>query len=145
MPGAGPFSQAVVVAVCNDATVAAENFRVVALLWQCLCQDSCLLASLSQVKKVRRKSSRKLFFLCFWGPGGTPRRKTSKNACLQKSRVATGAKSMDFGTILGRPGGSLGALFWHLGPPRRDFARPRARKRTSGRGSGRDLGKMERK
>ena len=40
------------------------------------------------------------------------------------------------------PSGSFGALFRHLGPLRHDVARPSARKRTSGRGSGRHVRKM---
>ena len=76
------------------------------------------------------------------GSGGYPH---VKNAVLQKRPVATRAKSDDFGAIWGRPGGSLGTLFRHLGAPRRDFARPMARKRPSGRGSGRHVRKMERK
>ena len=55
-------------------------------------------------KKSPQKVFEKRDFFVLLGSGGTPRLKTSKNACLQKSRVATGAKSMDFGAILGRLG-----------------------------------------
>ena len=92
LPGAGPFSQAVVVAVSNDVTVAGQNlerkggsgdclgpdhFRK-ELWWQCvmtslsqlkilefsalLGQFLCLLASLSQSKIVRAKSPKNMFF-----------------------------------------------------------------------------------
>ena len=112
-------------AVCNDVTVAAENFSVrgvnVAL-------EKC-------AKSLRKKTS----FLVFVGSVGYPH---VKKAVLQKRPVATRAKSDDFGAIWGRPGGSLGTLFRHLGAPRRDFARPIARKRASGRGSGRHVRKM---
>ena len=92
LPEAGPFSQAVVVAVSNDVTVAGQNlerkggsgdclgpdhFRK-QLLWQCVMtslsqlkilefsalsgQFLCLLASLSQSKIVRAKCSQNVFF-----------------------------------------------------------------------------------
>ena len=92
LPGAGPFSQAVVVAVSNDVTVAGQNlerkggsgdclgpdhFRK-QLLWQCVMtslsqlkilefsalsgQFLCLLASLSQSKIVRAKCPKNVFF-----------------------------------------------------------------------------------
>ena len=92
LPGAGPFSQAVVVAVSNDVTVAGQNFERKGgsgdclgpdhfrkqLWWQCvmtslsqlkilefsalLGQFLCLLASLSQSKIVRAKSTNNMCF-----------------------------------------------------------------------------------
>ena len=92
LPRAGPFSQAVVVAVSNDVTVAGQNFERKGssgdclgpdhsrkqLLWQCVMtslsqlkilefsalsgQFLCLLASLSQSKIVRAKCPKNVFF-----------------------------------------------------------------------------------
>ena len=102
LPGAGPCSQALVVAVRNEVTVAGQNLESKGgsgdclgpdhfrkqLLWQCVMtslsqlkilefralsgQFLCLLASLSQSKNVRAKCPKNVFFLGFWGPGGTP-------------------------------------------------------------------------
>ena len=131
--------------VPNDVTVAVENFRV------CGSFGAVPLPGRVQVmppgvtvaiEKCPRKVSKKRVFLTFVGSGGYPH---TKNAVLQKRPVATRAKSHDFETILGPPGGALGARFRHLGALGRDFARPSARKRVSGRGSGRHIRKRTRK
>ena len=75
----------------------------------------------------------------FLGSGGYPH---VKNAVCEKRPGATRTKSHDFGTILGSLGGSSGALFWHLGPPRARLCTSRGQKRPSGRGSGRHVRKM---
>ena len=60
LPGAGPFSQAVVVAVSNDVTVAGQNFEMKGGSGDCLGPDhfrkelwwQCVMTSLSQLKKL---------------------------------------------------------------------------------------------
>ena len=68
LPGAGPFSQGVVVAVCNDVTVAVENFGVYCSFGLVPVPPGVTVA----IENCPHKVSPKHVFLGFWGPGGTP-------------------------------------------------------------------------